>query len=376
MSGLITVIVPVYNAQAYLPDCLDSLLVQAFRRLEILVVDDGSTDASARVCEDYMRRDGRVRLIRKENGGVSSARNLGLEQAKGDYIAFVDADDWILPHMLQEQEQLLRSRNADMILDDYLETGEQDREAFRERIKAQEARKKNAARKGNTSRKEEASPEPGQPEAGEAACILTDAAGYVNDYLLQSGTRCWSILFRREAVGDVRFPEGLSIGEDLLFLARLAPRLKRVLVRGKKDYCYYQNEAGAMFSGFRPSYMDQITCWELAEKELSSFGGKARERVRLGRFQAALLVAGKLAETDIFGTCGTAAGQKIPEDEYKEYLRICYRAAAGAWKGLGRKGRGQLPVGCRVKGLLFLCVPPGYMRLYHIWKRKKRQGGR
>ena len=185
----------------------------------------------------------------------------------------------------------------------------------------------------------------------------------MNDYLLQSGTRCWSILFRREAVGDVRFPEGLSIGEDLLFLARLAPRLKRVLVRGKKDYCYYQNEAGAMFSGFRPSYMDQITCWELAEKELSSFGGKARERVRLGRFQAALLVAGKLALQDRSGYGRVR----------KERIEICRTAAQRDWKMLGPEGRKRLPFGYRVKGAVFLRTPFLYLMLYRVWKQRSRR---
>ena len=108
MSGLISVIVPVHNGEAFLSDCLESLVRQTWRQLEILVIDDGSTDGSAALCRRWQEKDGRIRFFQKENGGVSSARNLGLEMARGEYAAFVDADDWLLPGMLQEQlEQVM-----------------------------------------------------------------------------------------------------------------------------------------------------------------------------------------------------------------------------------------------------------------------------
>ena len=100
MSGLISVIVPVHNGEAFLSDCLESLVRQTWRQLEILVIDDGSTDGSAALCRRWQEKDGRIRFFQKENGGVSSARNLGLEMARGEYAAFVDADDWLLPGML------------------------------------------------------------------------------------------------------------------------------------------------------------------------------------------------------------------------------------------------------------------------------------
>ena len=116
MSGLISVIVPVHNGEAFLSDCLESLVRQTWRQLEILVIDDGSTDGSAALCRRWQEKDGRIRCFQKENGGVSSARNLGLEMARGEYAAFVDADDWLLPGMLQEQLELLVQEDGDMIL--------------------------------------------------------------------------------------------------------------------------------------------------------------------------------------------------------------------------------------------------------------------
>jgi len=102
---MISVIVPVYNVEGFLARCLDSILSQTYENLEVILVDDGSTDSSGRICEEYAGKDPRVRVIHKENGGLSSARNAGLEIASGGYIAFVDSDDWIEPdaysHLLE-----------------------------------------------------------------------------------------------------------------------------------------------------------------------------------------------------------------------------------------------------------------------------------
>jgi glycosyltransferase involved in cell wall biosynthesis len=92
---LLSVIVPVYNVEAYLPRCVDSILSQTHQNLELILVDDGARDNSGAICDDYAARDSRVKVIHKENGGLSSARNSGLDVAKGEYIAFVDSDDWV-----------------------------------------------------------------------------------------------------------------------------------------------------------------------------------------------------------------------------------------------------------------------------------------
>ena len=98
---LISIIVPIYNAEAYLPRCVDSILAQTFGDFELLLVNDGSRDGSLDVCQRYAAEDGRVRVIDKPNGGVSSARNLGLESASAEWVMFADADDWIEPNTLE-----------------------------------------------------------------------------------------------------------------------------------------------------------------------------------------------------------------------------------------------------------------------------------
>jgi Glycosyltransferases involved in cell wall biogenesis len=95
MQNLISVIVPIYNCENYINQCVDSILAQTCTNFELLLIDDGSSDNSGIICDEYAKKDARVKVFHKENGGVSSARNLGLHEAKGEWIAFVDADDWI-----------------------------------------------------------------------------------------------------------------------------------------------------------------------------------------------------------------------------------------------------------------------------------------
>lgn len=101
-TPLISVIVPVYNVETYLPQCIESLLNQKYQNLELLLIDDGSSDGSGAICDRYERLDKRVKAFHKENGGVSSARNLGLDHACGEWIAYVDSDDYVSPDYLQD----------------------------------------------------------------------------------------------------------------------------------------------------------------------------------------------------------------------------------------------------------------------------------
>lgn len=98
----VSVTVPVYNTEKFLPQCLDSLLGQTLKELEIILVDDGSTDQSGAICDDYAKRDSRIKVFHKSNGGSASARQLGLENSHGIYYIICDSDDWIEPTMYEE----------------------------------------------------------------------------------------------------------------------------------------------------------------------------------------------------------------------------------------------------------------------------------
>ena len=111
---LISVIIPVYKTANYLPRCLDSVLSQTYTNLEIILVDDGSPDNSGNICDEYAKRDNRIVVIHQMNQGVSAARNAGLKIAKGDYIGFIDSDDYIHTNMYQKLYELIKETNADL----------------------------------------------------------------------------------------------------------------------------------------------------------------------------------------------------------------------------------------------------------------------
>lgn len=118
-SDLISIIVPIYNGEQYLPYCLESILKQKYHNFEVILVNDGSIDSSEAICRQYVNRDDRFRYVQKEHGGASSARNYGLELVKGEYVTFIDADDWVEENYLELLHQSLKENNADISVSTY-----------------------------------------------------------------------------------------------------------------------------------------------------------------------------------------------------------------------------------------------------------------
>lgn len=115
----ISVIVPIYNVEQYLPRCIDSILAQTFTDFELLLIDDGSNDNSGKICDKYAEKDKRIRVFHKENGGVSSARQIGLEKAKGQYSIHADGDDWLESNMLERMYKTANETKADIVISDF-----------------------------------------------------------------------------------------------------------------------------------------------------------------------------------------------------------------------------------------------------------------
>ena len=115
----ISIICPVYSAEKYIHRCLDSILAQTFTDFELLMIDDGSPDNSGKICDEYAEKDSRIRVFHKENGGVASARQIGLDNAIGDYTIHIDPDDWVDPNMLEELYAKAKEADADIVICDY-----------------------------------------------------------------------------------------------------------------------------------------------------------------------------------------------------------------------------------------------------------------
>ncbi len=192
---LITVIIPVYNKSEYLRTCLDSVLAQSHEELEILLVDDGSTDDSPAICEEYAKKDARVRVIRKENGGASSARNLGIVEAKGDFIGFVDADDWIEPDMYRTLYEYLADNRT---------------------FACAQLMSRNFAEDGTLVL---------APKNADGSVAVLTEEEYFRQLILHEGDSSFCTkLFRTEFIREFRFKEGHK-NEDFELLLRMMPKL-------------------------------------------------------------------------------------------------------------------------------------------------------
>lgn len=204
LDGIVSIIVPVYNAEKYLVACLNSVLSQSYQNIEILIINDGSTDQSGRICEQFAKKDKRIRLFHKKNGGVSSARNLGLEQAGGDYITFVDADDFIHREYVRILIQDINDFQADIVQCGFFERYS-DGTGLR-KTKSRSYRK-----------------------------ILDNQFNYCkNGDIGFAGGK----LFRKESLDGIKFDEEISMSEDALFMAHVMKKRKVIYYEKKILYLY------------------------------------------------------------------------------------------------------------------------------------------
>ena len=215
MDELISVIIPVYNGEKYLPTCMESLLGQTYARLEIILVDDGSRDTSADLCDGYAARDSRVRVIHQENRGVSAARNAGLDLASGAYVAFVDADDYVEPDFLERLYHGLTDHGADFAVCGYREINHAD------------------------------SPQSGIPFVAESRVIGEKASWFEDMVTVREDywSTIWAKLYRRELIGQTRFCRDLKYGEDHVFFYDLVCKGPCGYLDTYPGYYYVRNES-------------------------------------------------------------------------------------------------------------------------------------
>lgn len=201
---MVSIIVPVYNTEQYLQKCIDSLLWQTYSDLEVILVDDGSTDQSGAVCDAYAAKDGRIKVVHQQNTGVSDARNAGLAIATGEYVAFVDSDDWVSKEYIEALLGALVAADADLAVCGMF--------AVRDRLD--------------------------QPtDRTDGMCVVNGNAVY--KALLcehQVGGYLWNKLFKRKMLG--RFDNSLHLCEDFVFCAEYARGVSRTVIMERK-LCYY-----------------------------------------------------------------------------------------------------------------------------------------
>lgn len=302
----ISVIVPVYNVENYLNRCVESLMSQTYRNIEIILVDDGSNDKSGEICDDLKEQDNRIRVIHKQNGGLSSARNAGLEVASGDYIAFVDSDDWVDANIYSLCINVMHRENCDVV--DFLPVFTDGTEV-----------KKSSTWNGSST--------------------IVEDEQILYDYLYRGQTEVAPFsacrkLYKKSLFDEIRFPVGM-VNEDIATNYRLLSKSNRLAHVDYFGYYYFQNSQSLTHGPLKKRDFDLLT----VSKELCDMSQNCSDprinqmaKVKLGRSYFSLLAKA--------ATGGVDENIKNPKKEIKvlnEKLRQSYRMLMKAPISLNRK---------------------------------------
>lgn len=212
MDKLISVIVPIYNVEKYLTKCIESIINQTYENLEIILVDDGSPDNCPIICDEYAKRDSRVKVIHKKNGGLSDARNTGLDIATGEYIMFIDSDDFVEIDMMESMMNNMIDNNVDLVVCNIKYIYDNS-----EKVKYNQ--------KNKVLDKYEAMQE------------------YIKDGIVQAVA--WNKLYKRNLINDMRYKVG-KINEDEFFTYKIVDRTNKIYYNSKPFYNYVQRNTSIM----------------------------------------------------------------------------------------------------------------------------------
>lgn len=323
MHDLISVIIPVYNVEEYLCRCVDSVLDQTYRNTEILLVDDGSPDNCPAICDEYARQDARVRVLHQENKGLSGARNAGIDVAKGQWLAFVDSDDYLAPDFLERLLEACERTGSDLSVCRW------------EYVRGEKI------------------PEHGTGETR----VYTGREMLANLYLPDGAyfVVAWNKLYRRELFEEIRYPLG-KIHEDEATTYRIYDKVRQAAYVDRSLYGYFVTPV-SITRGFNPRRMDWVTA--VAER-IDFFEEKGYRELMVPGLQA--LADGSI---DIyFGMRDQLPGSEEQQEEIQTLIR----------EGLRRvKKYGKFPLRTEIGYRLFLACPGLYRRLLN---RVKSENGK
>lgn len=246
MKSLISVIVPVYNTEKFVGRCINSIIVQTYKFIEIILINDGSTDQSGNICDEFAKKDKRITVIHKKNGGVSTARNVGISIAKGEFVTFVDSDDYIEPQMLERLISLCCKENVD--------------------IAACSLKKIELDGTIHTNYNS------GSIHIIEKCSAIK--AFFVQGLIKELFYGPFAKIFRRDLLKALRFDETLRMGEDILFNFQCIENSLTIGVLEECLYHYIVRENSAMTSKFsdkRMDYIKAVYCLEEICKEKYTF---------------------------------------------------------------------------------------------------------
>ncbi|MEE0588087.1 MAG: glycosyltransferase [Faecalibacterium sp.] len=229
LNDTVSIIVPIYNKEKYLEKCLDSILGQTYRDLEIILVDDGSQDGSLEICRKYAEKNERIHVYAKKNGGVASARNLGLEKSQGSFLAFVDPDDYLHPECISLLKKAVDETGAEIA---YCHAMDVD------------------SKTGET-----------KTISGETGAYRVIPADSYDWFDRMAHSVSWGTIYRRSVAEQVRFDDDLKIGEDTLFLAKCIHAAHSIVRVDRALYYYYINDDSVTSGRYTERKLDELEAW-------------------------------------------------------------------------------------------------------------------
>lgn len=226
----VSVIIPIYNVEAYLERCLNSVVEQTYKNLQIILVDDGSTDRCPEICDAWAAKDIRIIVVHQANRGVGAARNAGLEAATGEFLIQIDSDDYIAPQAIELLVRAANQTSADMVICDFLQGGVSDYQF------------------------------PSKSDMSSIECIDRQAALtriYIDDHHALQYAASWGKLYRRNLFAGICYPEG-KIFEDIYVTHRLIFQCKKIAVLSDKLFYYFQRPGSIMNTAFSMKKLDYL----------------------------------------------------------------------------------------------------------------------
>lgn len=233
---LISIIVPVYNARKYLKECINSIVNQTYTNLDIILIDDGSTDDSGEICDEYAKKEKRIRVFHKNNAGVSSARNMGISQSKAKFLCFVDSDDIILPDYIMYLYELLISNHTDMSACEYVRLTNIEMYKESKNSSCVKVYDKNTALKNMI-------------------------------YKRRITGHSWLKLYKRELLSNIHYNEELEVAEDFDFVYQYLQNVDSISYGSRILYIYRQNEESCMHSN---NWRKYEKAWEISNNRLNT----------------------------------------------------------------------------------------------------------
>ena len=238
MRELVSVIVPVYNVELYLKFCVESIIMQTYENLEIILVDDGSKDGSPHICDAFLNKDKRVRVIHQQNQGLSAARNAGIEVARGKYFTFVDSDDYIRKDMIERLVNLVERKKVDIACCEYEEV------FFHKKIPVNYERGSNLVYRNRVDE-------------------LKELFGTKRISIVVA----WGKVYKAELWKDIRFPIG-KLHEDESTTYKIISKAKKIVHSDRKMYYYFQRSDSIMGSDFNEKKLELL---DELKKQISFF---------------------------------------------------------------------------------------------------------